>query len=158
LTIAGLWSLGVVAEIAIFAVSPRFTLPPGILVVLGGLSAVTRWLVTAQDLPLPALAVVQLMHGLTYGLTQVGTIGLLIRHVPGHLTASAQGYFTASSGLVMSGAAVLSGAIYARYGQGVYLAMAALALAGAATMWFGRRRADRPYAVSDQPQSAASGG
>jgi PPP family 3-phenylpropionic acid transporter len=158
LTIAGLWSLGVVGEILVFALSPRFTLPPALLVVLGGVCAVARWLITAQALPLPVLAVVQLMHGLTYGLTQVGTMGLLLRHVPGHLTASAQGYLTACTGIVMSVAAILSGAIYARYGQAVYLAMAALAFSGATVMWFGRHRADTPTGVAGQPHSSASGG
>lgn len=104
------------------------------------------------------LAGVQLMHGLTFGLTQVGIMGLLVRHVPGHLTATAQGYLTACSGIVMSLAAVVSGLIYERYGQGAYYAMALLAAAGAATMWFGRRLADTPYTAVDQPQSAASDG
>ena len=36
LTIAGLWVLGVLAEIVVFALSPRFTLPPAVLVVIGG--------------------------------------------------------------------------------------------------------------------------
>lgn len=158
LTIAGLWSLGVLAEIVVFAVSPRFTLAPPLLVVLGGLSGLIRWVITAQQPDIAVLAGIQLMHGLTFGLTQVGIMGLLVRHVPGHLTATAQGYLTACTGIVMSSAAILSGLIYARYGQGAYYAMAALALAGAATMWFGRHRADTPYAVGDQPQSAASGG
>ncbi len=158
LTIAGLWSLGVVAEIAVFALSPRFTLSPALLVVLGGLAGGTRWLITAQQPPLAVLASIQTMHGLTYGLTQVGIMGLLVRHVPGHLTATAQGYLTACTGIVMSSAAILSGIIYARYGQGAYYAMAALALAGAAAMWFGRHQADTPYGMADQPQSAASGG
>ncbi|WP_299812722.1 MFS transporter [Tardiphaga sp.] len=158
LTIAGLWSLGVIAEIVVFALSPRFTLSPALLVVLGGLSGLTRWVITAQQPDIAVLSVIQLMHGLTYGLTQVGIMGLLVRHVPGHLTATAQGYLTACTGIVMSSAAVVSGLIYARYGEGAYYAMAVLALAGAATMWFGRHRADTPYAAADQPQSVASGG
>ena len=158
LTIAGLWSLGVVAEIVVFALSPRFTLSPAWLVVLGGLSGVTRWVITAQQPDIVVLAAIQLMHGLTFGLTQVGIMGLLVRHVPGHLTATAQGYLTACTGIVMSTAAIVSGLIYARYGQGAYYAMALLALAGAVTMWFGRHRADTPSAVADQPQRAASGG
>ena len=40
LTIAGLWSLGVLAEIVVFALSPRFKLSPAVLVVIGALSAV----------------------------------------------------------------------------------------------------------------------
>src|SRR5213078_5233215 len=49
LTIAGLWVLGVLAEIVVFAVSPRFTLQPWLLVMIGGLSAFARWLITAQE-------------------------------------------------------------------------------------------------------------
>ena len=158
LTIAGLWSLGVLAEIVVFATSPRFTWAPPLLVVLGGLSGLIRWVITAQQPDIAVLAAVQAMHGLTFGLTQVGIMGLLVRHVPGHLTATAQGYLTACTGIVMSSAAIVSGLIYARYGQGAYYAMAALALAGAAAMWFGRHRADTPYVARDQPQSAASGG
>jgi MFS transporter, PPP family, 3-phenylpropionic acid transporter len=152
LTIAGLWSLGVVAEIALFALSPRFTLPPVMLVVIAALSAVARWVITAQEPPLPILAVVQLAHGLTFGLTQVGTMGLLVRHVPGHVMARGQGYLAACSGIVGGSASILSGAIYAGYGQGVYYVMAAMALSGAILMWLARRR------LADHPQSAASGG
>jgi PPP family 3-phenylpropionic acid transporter len=158
LTIAGLWSLGVLAEIVVFAASPRFTWAPTLLVVLGGLSGLIRWVITAQQPDIAVLAAIQSMHGLTFGLTQVGIMGLLVRHVPGHLTATAQGYLTACSGIVMSSAAIISGLIYARYGQGAYYAMAVLATAGAATMWFGRQLADTPYAALDQPQSAAPGG
>jgi len=152
LTIAGLWSLGVVAEIALFALSPRFTLPPAMLVVIAALSAVARWVITAQQPPLPVLAVVQLAHGLTFGLTQVGTMGLLMRHVPGHVMARGQGYLAACGGIVSSSASILSGAIYAGYGQGVYYVMAAMALTAAVVMWLARHR------LADHPHSAASGG
>jgi len=118
LTIAGLWTLGVLAEIVVFALSPRFTLAPSTLVVIGGLSAVLRWLITAQEPPLALLAVVQLAHGLTYGLTQVGTMGLLVRHVPVHVMARGQGYLAACSGIVSSSTSIVSGAVYASYGQG----------------------------------------
>jgi PPP family 3-phenylpropionic acid transporter len=152
LTIAGLWSLGVIAEIVVFALSPRFTLPPVILVVIAALSAVARWVITAQQPPLAILATVQLAHGLTFGLTQVGTMGLLVRYVPGHVMARGQGYLAACSGIVSSSVSILSGAIYARYGQGVYYAMAAMALSGAVLMWLARHR------LAGHPQSAASGG
>jgi MFS transporter, PPP family, 3-phenylpropionic acid transporter len=152
LTIAGLWSLGVLAEIVVFALSPRFMLPPAVLVVIAALSAVARWSITAQDLPIAILAVVQLAHGLTFGLTQVGTMGLLVRNVPVHLMARGQGYLAACTGIIASSASILSGVIYARYGQGVYYVMAAMALSGALVMWLARHR------LADQPQSAASGG
>jgi len=152
LTIAGLWSLGVVAEIVLFALSPRFSRPYAVLVVIGALSAVARWIITAQDPPLAILAAVQLVHGLSFGLTLVGTMGLLARNVPYPLMARGQGYLAACSGIIASSASILSGAIYARYGQGVYYLMAAMALSGAVVMWLARHR------LADQPHSAASGG
>jgi PPP family 3-phenylpropionic acid transporter len=152
MTIAGLWVLGVLAEIVVFALSPRFRLPPSLLVVIGGLSAVARWLITAQEPSVAVLSVVQLAHGLTYGLTQVGTMGLLVRHVPVQVMARGQGYFAACTGIVTSCASILSGAVYARYGQGVYYVMAAMALSGAVAMWLARHR------LADHPHSAASGG
>jgi MFS transporter, PPP family, 3-phenylpropionic acid transporter len=152
LTIAGLWVLGVLAEIVVFALSPRFTLSPTMLVMIGGFSAFARWLITAQEPSVAILALVQTAHGLTYGLTQVGTMGLLVRHVPGHVMARGQGYLAACSGIITSGASILSGAIYAGYGQGVYYVMAAMALLGALIMWLAQRR------LADHPHSAASGG
>jgi MFS transporter, PPP family, 3-phenylpropionic acid transporter len=154
LTIAGLWGLGVLAEIVLFALSPRFTLTPALMVVIGGLSAVVRWLISAQEPSLAVLSVVQLAHGLTFGLTQLGTMGLLVRHVPGHLMARGQGYLAACGGIVSSTASVVSGMVYAGYGQRVYYVMAAMALIAAIVMWLARHRLDLPH----QPHSAASGG
>ena len=151
LTIAGLWSLGVLAEIVLFALSPRFTLQPSLLVVIAALSAVARWSITAQDPPIAVLAVVQLAHGLTFGLTMVGTMNLLVRHVPAHVMARGQGYLAACTGIVSSIASISSGMIYARYGQGVYYVMAMMALSGATIMWLARNRLHHPH-------SAASGG
>jgi MFS transporter, PPP family, 3-phenylpropionic acid transporter len=130
----------VLAEIVLFALSPRFTLPYAVLVVIAALSAVVRWIITAQDPPIAILAVVQLAHGLTFGLTQVGTMGLLVHHVPGHVMARGQGYLAACSGIVASTTSILCGIVYARYGQSVYYLMAAMALSGAVLMWLARHR------------------
>jgi PPP family 3-phenylpropionic acid transporter len=154
LTIAGLWVLGVLAEIVVFALSPRLTLQPATMMVIGAVAAVMRWLVTAEEPQLAVLAVVQLAHGLTFGLTQVGTMGLLVRHVPSHVMARGQGYFAACSGIVASGASILSGLVYARYGQGVYDMMAVMAGSGGVLIWLARHRL--LHAV--HPQSPGSGG
>jgi MFS transporter, PPP family, 3-phenylpropionic acid transporter len=150
--IAALWALGVVAEIVVFALSPRFSLPRSALVIIGGCGAVARWLITAQEPPAAVLAVVQLAHGLSFGLTQVGIMGLMVRYVPISMVARAQGYLAACGGIVASSASIVSGLIYARYGQGAYYAMAAMALSGVAVMWLARRY------IESHPQSAASGG
>src|ERR1700748_1483184 len=48
LTIAALWAIGVVAEIIVFALSPRLTLSPAMMVVIGALAGLVRWTLTAQ--------------------------------------------------------------------------------------------------------------
>lgn len=141
-TIAALWSLGVVAEIVVFAISPRFTLSPTVMVMIGAISGVLRWAITAQEPRIEVLTAVQLMHGLTFGITQVGTVALMVRSVPHHMLASAQGYMVASQGAVTSLTMMLSGLIYARVGEGVYYAMAVMALAGGMVMAVSRRRLD----------------
>jgi PPP family 3-phenylpropionic acid transporter len=151
-TIAALWALGVIAEIVVFALSPRFTLTPSMLVVIGGLSALARWLITAQEPPVAVLAVVQLAHGLSFGFTQIGTMGLMVRHVPVSQITRAQGYLAALGGIVGSIASIVSGALYARYGQGAYYAMAAMASSGTIAVWFARGF------FAAHPQSEASGG
>lgn len=152
LTIASLWTLGVLAEIVVFALSPRFTLAPATLVVIAAFCAVARWVITALAPPIPILATVQTMHGLTFGLTQIGTMGLMVQHVPGHVMARGQGYLAACSGIVTGAAYILSGAVFARYGQSVYYVMAVIAACGGLVMLSSRHR------LAVHPHSAASGG
>jgi MFS transporter, PPP family, 3-phenylpropionic acid transporter len=152
LTIAVLWVLGVIAEIALFALSPRFTLQPSMLVVIAALSAAARWAIMAQDPPLAVLAIVQLAHALSFGLTQVGIMGLMLHHVPGHVMARGQGYLTACGGIVAGLASVASGTIYESWGQGIYYVMAVMAALGGLVVWLARAR------LSHQPHKAASGG
>ena len=153
LTIAGLWTLGVLAEIVVFAASPRFTLPPATLVIIAACCAVVRWIITALAPPISVLAIVQLMHGMTFGLTQVGAMGLMVHHVPGHIMARGQGYLAAFSGIATGSAYILTGVIFARYGQNVYYVMALIAAMGAAVMLFAHRRL-----ADHQPHRAGSGG
>ncbi len=152
LTIAGLWTLGVCAEIIVFAVSPRFSLHPTVLVLIGGISAAMRWSITAHEPPIAVLAIAQLGHGLSFGLTQVGVMNLMVRHVPPRQMARGQGYYAATGGLLSAATSIISGAIYARYGEGLYYMMAVMAAAGAVVIWSARHR------LIAQPQSDTSGG
>ncbi|WP_027566850.1 major facilitator superfamily domain-containing protein 6 [Bradyrhizobium sp. URHA0013] len=152
LTIAGLWTLGVIAEIIVFALSPRFSLHPSALMAIGGASAVVRWVVTAHDPPLALLAIVQLGHGLTFGMTILGTMSLLVQRVPSHQIARGQGYYAACNGLLGATTSIASGAIYARIGDGLYYVMAAMAAGGSLLIWSARHR------LKAQPQSDESGG
>ena len=152
LTIAGLWTLGVLAEIVLFAASPRFTLPPAMLVIIAACCAVVRWVITAQAPPIAILAPVQMLHAITFGLTQVGIMNLMVQQVPADIAARGQGFLAACSGIVTGSVYILTGAVFARYGQNVYYVMAAIAACGGLVMWSARHRLMR------QPQSAASGG
>jgi PPP family 3-phenylpropionic acid transporter len=152
LTIAGLWTLGVLAEIVLFAASPRFTLAPALLVIIAACCAVVRWVITAQAPPIAILAPVQMLHAITFGLTQVGIMNLMVQQVPAHIAARGQGFLAACSGVVTGSVYILTGAVFARYGQNVYYVMAAIAACGGLVMWSARHRLMR------QPQSAASGG
>lgn len=151
-TVGGLWAIGVVAEIIVFALSPRITLAPTMLVAIGAAVAVLRWVTMALEPPLAVLAIVQVGHGFSFGLTQVGTMALLVRHVPAQMTARGQGYYAAASGIIGSVTSMLSGPIYARYGQGIYDVMAVMALLGGVLMWLVHARSTR------HPHKAASGG
>ncbi|AND91044.1 MULTISPECIES: MFS transporter [Bradyrhizobium] len=152
LTIAGLWTLGVIAEIVVFALSPRFSLHPSTLMAIGGLSAVVRWIVTASEPSLALLAIVQLGHGLSFGMTMVGTMNLLVQRVPSHQIARGQGYYAACNGLLGATTSIASGAIYARIGEGLYYVMAAMAAAGALVIWSARHR------LKAHPHSEGEGG
>lgn len=158
LTIAGLWSIGVLAEIVIFALSPRFTVNMATLVILGGLAGVLRWLIMTQEISLELLMLIQVMHAFTFGLTMLGTMGLLVRYVPAGLMARAQGYLTATTGIVMSSVAVITGIIYAQAGIKVYYLMFVMAGLGMIIMLAGQRFASVAHAETDQPQSSGDGG
>jgi len=144
----------VLAEIVVFALSPRFTLAPATQVVIAAACAVVRWTITAWAPPIAILAPVQLMHGLTFGLTQVGIMNLMVHQVPGHVTARGQGYLAACGGIVSGSVYVLSGIVFARYGQDVYYVMAAIAACGGLVMWSARGRLTDYH----HPHSAGSGG
>jgi PPP family 3-phenylpropionic acid transporter len=66
--------------------------------------------------------------------------------------ARGQGYLAACSGIITGTVYILTGAIFARYGQNVYYAMAMLAACGGLMMLSARHR------LIDHPHRAASGG
>jgi PPP family 3-phenylpropionic acid transporter len=154
LTIAMLWSLGVLAEIVVFALSPRYGGSPVWLVIAGASGAVVRWIITAYEPPIAILAAVQLMHGMSFGMTHLGTVGLMVRVVPHTIIASGQGYQVAAIGIVTSLAMIGTGALYGAIGLKVYDVMAAMAFVALILMVTMRKQIER----APQPHNAASGG
>jgi PPP family 3-phenylpropionic acid transporter len=128
--IGALWALGVVAEIALFAISGRLPVAPTSLLMLGAGGAVIRWGAMAFDLPPLLLPVLQCLHGLSFGAAHLGALGFIARTAPADLGATAQGYLAVALGLVMAMAMGISGLLYARWGDLAYGAMALAAAAG----------------------------
>jgi PPP family 3-phenylpropionic acid transporter len=129
-TVALLWALCVVVEIALFAASPRLGLSPTALLSLGGAGAVLRWIIMAQEPGLAVLSFAQALHALSFGATHLGVMGLLARLVPGRIMANAQGYVATASGIVMASTGIACGWVFGSLGQSIYYGMAAMALTG----------------------------
>jgi MFS transporter, PPP family, 3-phenylpropionic acid transporter len=140
MTIGALWAIGVLAEIVLFAVSPRLALEPTALLLAGAAGAVVRWAAMALDPPPVLLVMLQCLHGLSFGATHLGAVGFVARAAPAGLGASAQGYLAVVGALVMAGVMGISGELYAQWGSGAYWAMAVLAALGAVVLLAGTGR------------------
>jgi PPP family 3-phenylpropionic acid transporter len=130
--IGALWALGVIAEIALFALSARLpsTITPLAMLLVGAAGAVVRWSVMATAPPANLLPVLQCLHALSFGATHLGALALVARMAPPGLGATAQGYFAVALGVTMAVATALAGVLYGRFGSGAYAVMAVLAAAG----------------------------
>lgn len=133
--IGGLWAVGVLTEIVLFAWSGRIAarLGPLLLLALGGSAAMVRWTAMSFSPGLPWLVPLQVLHGFTYGASHLGAIHFIGRAVPEVAGGTAQALYATVAAGVMHGLATLaSGLAYARFGEGAYLAMSALSLVGLA--------------------------
>jgi PPP family 3-phenylpropionic acid transporter len=132
--IGGLWALGVVAEIIVFAVSARFppAFGPTVLLGIGAAGGVIRWSVMALDPPALLLPLVQCLHGASFGATLLGSVMFLARNAPSGRGATAQGYFVLTVGLALAVMMALSGWLYETIGTRAYAFMALSAAAGGA--------------------------
>jgi MFS transporter, PPP family, 3-phenylpropionic acid transporter len=130
--IGGLWALGVIAEIALFAASGFLgeLISPLGFVVLGAGGAVLRWGIMAFDPPLLLLPLLQCLHALSFTSTYLGAMQFLARVVPIGLGATAQGDFAAAQGVAFSFAMAFSGSLFHAYGDLAYAAMALMAAVG----------------------------
>ncbi|MCB1520333.1 MAG: MFS transporter [Hyphomicrobiaceae bacterium] len=132
-----LWAIGVLTEVALFAVSGRIAgrVGPIVLLGLGGIAAIVRWTAMSADPAHGWLIPLQVLHGLTYGASHLGAIHFIERAIPDEAGGTAQAlYATIAAGVMHGAATMLSGLIYAVAGEGAYLAMSALSLIGVAAV------------------------
>lgn len=131
-----LWALAVSAEVLLFAYSGAAVrvLGPLRLLLLGAGAAVVRWLAMSFDPPLVVLFPLQVLHAFTYGATHLAAVHFIHRAVPAAAAGTAQSlYATMAAGLMMGGATLIAGPLYADVAARAYLASAALACSGFVT-------------------------
>lgn len=141
--IGTLWAIAIAGEVALFAYSGRVVRRwgPAMLMIGAGIAAIVRWTLMAFSPPLPALIVLQTLHTLTYGASHLGAMHFISRAVPESAQGTAQAlYATVAMGILIGGATLVSGWLYARVGVEAYLAMAMLAATGLAAALFVRAR------------------
>jgi len=130
-TVGWLWAEGVIAEIALFAVGGHFVQRLGPVGLLGvaALGGLIRWSTLAATTALPALAAIQLLHAATFAAAHLGAMHFITARAPHGLQATAQGTYSAASGGVGMGLAMLAaGALYDAVGGRAFLAMGAMSL------------------------------
>jgi MFS transporter, PPP family, 3-phenylpropionic acid transporter len=142
-TIAGLWALGVIAEIVLFALQGRLPrlVTPTVLLMIGGFGGALRWGAMALDPPSLALPLLQLLHALSFGATHLGMLGFVAAKAPVGQGATAQGYLAVALGTTMAVATGISGVLYAGFGSLAYAAMALAAIAGGVAGYVAHRSA-----------------
>lgn len=139
------WAFALAGEIALFAWSRPLLRRFGAhgLLIVGALATSLRWSLFpfAPATGFVGFALLQALHGLTFGATYVGTQQLIVRLVPERMTASAQGISAMAAGLLIAATTSISGPIYAAWGIDGFLAMVPLAMLGLALLVAVRRYA-----------------
>lgn len=110
-----LWSVGVVAEIALFFTAGRLVARFGSLnfLIVAAVGGVVRWTLFPFADDLLTMTVLQLLHGLSFGAAHLGAVGYLSRLVPPKWSATGQGLLAASNGILMAMGLAVCGPLYA---------------------------------------------
>jgi PPP family 3-phenylpropionic acid transporter len=148
-----LWAAAVAAEVLVFfGIGPRVVtwLTPAGALAVAALAGVLRWAVAAQTAAVPALALVQPLHGLTFALLHLACMRVLARTVPPGLEGTAQAlYAMVGVGGAIAVLTLASGALYARVGAHGFWAMAALCALAVPWTW-SLRQATRPESATGE--------
>jgi len=128
-----LWSEGVLAEVVVFVVlGPtllRWLGPAGSAALAAG-AGIVRWSVTAVTGWLPAMALVEPLHGLTFALLHLACMQMVSVVAPPALAATAQGiYGGVAVGTMTAIMTLVSGPLYGALGPRAFWVMALLCAA-----------------------------
>jgi PPP family 3-phenylpropionic acid transporter len=124
-----LWSESVAAEVVIFfVVGPRLLrrLGPAVSATICAGLGVLRWIVMAQTAWLPALLLVQPLHGFTFALLHLACMRLLSEIVPSGLAATGLTLFSTLAAIASVLLTLVAGLLYGQLGPLSFLGMAGL--------------------------------
>jgi MFS transporter, PPP family, 3-phenylpropionic acid transporter len=124
-----LWSESVAAEVIVFVlIGPILVdrIGPRGAAALAAAAGIIRWTVMAETTAVPAMALVQPLHGLTFALLHLGCMRLIAKIMPAPLLATALALYAFGAGLATVLVTLISGVLYARIGAEAFLLMALL--------------------------------
>lgn len=146
-----LWSESVLAEVLVFFVLGRpliDRLGPGGAAMLAAAAGMVRWATAAQTAALPAMALIQPLHGFTFALLHLTCMRVIAQTVPVQLSATAQAFYgTVALGAASTALTFASGPLYAWLGASAFWLMAALCAAALPVAYGLRDLPDRDAAV-----------
>jgi len=121
-----LWSIGVGAEVLLFFMAGRHLQKIGPLTLLGlsAAAAGVRWALFPFAQDFGSIAMLQVLHGLTFGAAHLGAVSYLGKVVEPRWAGTGQGLFTTSSGLLTALGLTVSGWLYAIDPSWAFWAMA----------------------------------
>jgi PPP family 3-phenylpropionic acid transporter len=127
-----LWSESVAAEVIVFFFIGEPLLRrvgPAAAAALAAGAAVLRWLVMGATAAVPAMALIEPLHGLSFALLHLTCMQVLTQTVPRELAATSQAvYGTVGVGLATSALTLASGELYSLFAAHAFWFMATLSL------------------------------
>ena len=129
--VAGLlWAESVAAEVLVFFLLGPFLIrrlgPSGAAALAAG-AGILRWSVTATTAAVPAMALVEPLHGFTFALLHLVVMTVIAATVPVRLAATAQAFYgTVALGAGGTAATFACGPLFVALGAGAFWVMAAL--------------------------------
>ena len=144
--ISAAWAIGVASESLLFIMAARCFKTDHSAVaflLLGAVGAMLRWIAMSLSPGPYAIIALQAMHGLSFGATTYGSVLLLGSLASATHRARMQGWLASATSLSLAAATFACGRLTGLFGAKAYLAMAALAGAGAGAAflagWLKRR-------------------
>lgn len=129
-----LWSVGVVAEIALMwgfsGIAKKVSARQCLLAAC--ITCMMRWAIVGTDPSVWVLFILQTLHAITFGLTFLASVNFISRRVESNHAAQAQSVLATLTTLCMAIGIWFSGQFYQSWGGQTYWAMAIMAMVGGA--------------------------